>query len=465
MAKKKSVKTDKKAVNNSLTSLVDSVSGNLYGFGGSSYFGGGAPVSSQKTLMHNTNYDLVFWNRALLNEMYIKHGIVQTLIDQPVDDALRGGVKIKCASVDVSELERFIDKNDILQDIGQALKWARLFGGGAVVVLTDQKADTPLDVKRINSGSYVRFYAADLWELTGDTPTSNVSSVDGADGRDFCYEFYGKRIHASRVFKIKGKEAPSLMRPRMRGWGMTEVERLIRSINSYFKNQEVIFELLDEAKVDVYGITDFNSALLTDGGTEAVTRRIQLANMLKNFQSALVMDKDDSHEQKQMNFGGLSDLLPQIRQGVAADLKMPVTKLFGVSAAGFNSGEDDIENYNSMIEGEIRSKVKWIILEVFGICCQKVFGFVPDDLEIEFPPLRVLSAKEVEEVKDRKADRVIRMVDAGLITAEEAKRSINEDNLLPIEIDESDELTDTRSREVGESESKSGGFMDKLFGR
>ena len=31
------------------------------------------------------------------------------------------------------------------------------------------------------------------------------------------------------------------------------------------------------------------------------------------------------------------------------NLKMPITKLFGISAAGFSSGEDDIENYNSMI--------------------------------------------------------------------------------------------------------------------
>lgn len=148
------------------------------------------------------------------------------------------------------------------------------------------------------------------------------------------------------------------MRNRFRGWGMSELEKLMRSLNQYLKNQDLIFELLDEAKIDVYKIKGFNAALLNSAGTQNVAKRIQSANMIKNYQSALTMDLEDEYEQKQITFTGLAEMLVQIRQGIAADLKMPVTKLFGISAAGFNSGEDDIENYNAMIEGEIRSRLK-----------------------------------------------------------------------------------------------------------
>jgi len=66
------------------------------------------------------------------------------------------------------------------------------------------------------------------------------------------------------------------------------------------------------------------------------------------------MDMKDDYEQKQITFTGLSDVLSQIRYGIAADVKMPMAKLFGMSASGFNSGEDDIENYNAMIESSVR---------------------------------------------------------------------------------------------------------------
>jgi phage-related protein (TIGR01555 family) len=216
---------------------------------------------------------------------------------------------------------------------------------------------------------------------------------------------------------------------------MSEMERLIRSINSYLKNQDVVFELLDEAKIDVYKMNGFNNALLNADGTRMIAQRVQGANQVKNFQHALVMDKDDEYEQKQIAFSGLGDILTQIRQGVAADVKMPMTKLFGTSAAGFSSGEDDIENYNSMIKNQVQAKTKHLIVQMLQICSQIKFGFMPDDLKIEWKSLRILGADEEEKVKDSQFNRVMSAYQSGLIPAEEAKKSINKGSLLPVEID------------------------------
>ena len=202
------------------------------------------------------------------------------------------------------------------------------------------------------------------------------------------------------------------------------------------KNQDVIFELLDEAKVDVYKMKGFNTSLMTSQGSAGVARRIQNANMVKNYNNAIVMDTGDEYEQKTMTFTGLAEMLIQIRQGVAADLRMPVTKLFGISSAGFNSGEDEIENYNAMVESEIRSKCKGVIVDLLGIACQKEFGFIPDDLQIEFESLRIVSSKEEEEVKTSQFNRVMAAYTSGLIEDVDAKAALNRDSLLPVEIDE-----------------------------
>lgn len=438
--KAKSPARSTKKIQNDLSTMVD----NLGSFGMS--FGvGGTQLSQTDTFYFNLRNYFISNNRQLLSEMYIELGLVQVLVDQPVDDAFRAGFEIKSDQLSPEEIEQlqyYVERNQVTHIIMQAMKWTRLFGGGAILLITEQDAATPLNLKALNEDTALEYRAVDLWELYHDQQNiqGDPRPVQLTEGG--FYNYYGRKVHPSRVYIIKGKEATSFAKPRLRGWGMSELEKVVRPLNQYLKNQDVIFELLNEAKVDVYKIEGFNDALLSNSGTNSVTNRVQMANIIKNYVNAIVMDKEDEYEQKQLSFAGLNDVLVQIRQGIAADLKMPMTKLFGMSAAGFNSGEDDIENYNSMIEGEIRSKCKFIVIDLLNIACQVIFGFMPDDLKIEFAPLRILSAEQEEKVKNDQFNRLMSAYQAGTITIEEYKAAINKDALLPIEIDEKIPATD-----------------------
>lgn len=392
-----------------------------------------APQNSRiDTMFINTRWTLITNFRSILSEAYAEYGIVQTLVDQPVADAFRTGYTVKTDKLDDSQkrqLYYYVEMNQINEKIKEAFNWSRLYGGGGIIINTDQKPDEEMDYSKIGKDSRLEFIPADMWELYTDIPMWNPwENMDTAK----YYNYYGMRLNRSRVLPIMGKKAPSFIRNRFRGWGMSELERVVRSINSYLKNQDLIFELLDEAKIDVYQLNGFNTAMLTQQGTKTAERRVQTANTLKSYLNALVLDTNDKYEQKQLSFSGLSEILNQIRQGVAADLKMPLTKLFGVSAAGFNSGEDDIENYNSMIESEVRAKAKPIVIEILGIICQKLFGFMPDDMSIEFKSLRILSAEQEENMKNHRFNRLIEAVANGLATTEQFMIGCNNDNLLPI---------------------------------
>lgn len=411
-------------------------------FGGFGNFGQ-APLSSTATLYYNTSPDMISNNRTILSYMYAKHGIVQTLVDQPVDDAFRSGFEIvskgdQLSADDIQTLETFIEQERVIESITQTLKWNRLYGGAATIVVTNQDPTTPLNYNAIKEDSPLSFLPVDLWELNFGSQFmyDPSAALTPPTWRQSFYNYYGINVNSTRVFPVRGKAAPSFLRPRFLGWGMSEIERLIRPINQYLKNQDVIFELLDEAKVDVYKIKGFTQALMTANGTQAVGTRIQHANMLKNYNNALTMDVNDDYEQKTIAFTGLAEMLEQIRIEIASNVKMPVTKLFGISSAGFNSGEDDIENYNSMIEGEVRSKCRYIVVDALKLCCQKLFGFVPDDLQITWNPLRILNAEEEEKVKDYQHKRVLATYNSGLCTDQEAKAAINKDALFPVALDE-----------------------------
>lgn len=163
---------------------------------------------------------------------------------------------------------------------------------------------------------------------------------------------------------------------------------------------------------------------------------IQMANWQKNYQHALVLDSEDDWDHKQLSFAGLAETMAGIRMQVAADMRMPITKLFGTSvSAGFSTDQNDMENYNSMVESEVRGKLKYDILRMCEIKCQKLFGFIPDDLELEFKPLRELNATDQETVKTAKFTRLLQAKAAGEITTQEFRDACNKGDLFDVELD------------------------------
>lgn len=401
--------------------------------------GTGAQISQGDTIDVNLRRYMLTLNRALLSQLYCEIGIAQTLVGQPVDDAFKDFPEIRSEQLDennIEDIKKFFEQNKWFEIFKQGIKWARLFGGAGLFLNVPQNPKSELRLDRLKKGDKVSLYAVDRWELNYQVDGSvSVENLDGTDPlTDTPYCLYGQWVHKSRVMRMCGRQAPSLLRLQLGGWGMSEIERLIRSLNSFLKNQDVVFELLDEAKIDVYKVNGYNASLLTKGGTEKIRKQVQMSNQLKSYLDALLMDKEDEYDQKTMAFSGLSELLVQNRQSLAADLKMPVTKLFGISASGFNSGEDDIENYNSMLESEIRAQNKGYFITLVEIACAVLFGFIPDDIDVTFGELRELSAEQVENVKDRQFARLLQTYQAQIIDEEQFVEGCNRGKLLPIDI-------------------------------
>lgn len=423
--------------------LSEAVGAELGGFSGFP-FNQGTPWSVQlsnvNTIFKNLRWYLVSNFRQLLSEVYVEIGLIQTIVDVPTDDAFRGGVEIKSKQLDedqIDQLQTALERKDDYEAAAQATKWNRLFGGAGIIILTDQDPSTELDISLIDKDTPLEFRAVDMWELFFDIQNTEGPGPQLTDNDVDFYSYYGVKLHKSRVLRLTGLTAPSFIRPRLRGWGYSVVEKLVRSINQYLKSTDLSFEVLDEFKLDVYKIKNLTNTLLSPQGEDQVRKRVQLANWQKNYQHAVVMDSEDDFDHKQLSFTGLAEAMSGIRMQVASDMRMPLTKLFGISAAGFNSGEDDIEVYNSMIESEIRSKVKWHLLRMIEIRCQQLFGMVPDDLRIAFKPLRILSAEQEENVKTQKFSRLLQAKQSGEITRFEFREACNKDALLSISLDNS----------------------------
>lgn len=397
------------------------------------------------TLAMGNAYTPLSLNRIALSYAYMSQGLVQTVVNQPVDDALRGGVSISSSELDESEIKALNDaisrprsrskfKRQINPNAGiydnesdlaaafDTLCWGRLYGGSGLIINTDQNFRLPFNPESVRKDGLLEFLSADRWELILDS--TNI--WDSANPTPFNY--YGFPLHRSRVVKVIGVKAPSYIRQRLQGWGMSEIERCIRAINAFIKLENLIFELLDEAKIDVYKIQGFNDSLMTDEGTALATQRIQLGNRLKNYQNALAMDKEDDYSQKQITWSGLAEIWNEMRLNLSASLKIPMNKLFGQSATGFGGGEDALENYNSIVEG-VRNRAEPLLITIIDLRCRQLFGFVPE-YELSWQPLKVLDGVQAEQVKTAKQTRILEQFRERLLTGKEASKALKTEGLL-----------------------------------
>lgn len=391
-----------------------------------------ANITSFNPIIQNNVYAPLTLNFQVLMYAYTTHGILQTAIDQVVFDAFRGGVEVESESgdldsKDLKKLENFMRTENFYEEVIDTMIWTRTFGGGAAIIgIEGQHTKDPLDIAAIKKGTKVKIYDASRWELG--------SSQKEADR----YNFYGEDIHPSRVIRICGKRAPWLIRRQLGGWGLSEIQRMQEPFNLFLRTMNVIYDLLQEAKVDVYRLKNLNTNAQNPVGMQLVQTRIEQANQLKSYQNALVLDTDDEYVQKQITFSGLAEMSNQARINFAASLNMPMTKLFGLSATGFNSGEDDMENYNSKVESDVREPAQQLVRTVLQLAAASLFGY-PHEIGFKYRPLRLLKATEDEEVKSKKHERWLGLYDRGMMTPKELADAEHKDGLVPAELEQSSE--------------------------
>ena len=376
---------------------------------------------SSANAYNNISLELLSLQQIVLTYLYKTFGILGKVVDIPVDDAYKNnGFELNADSVDENELKKLYDElitNQDIENLKIARKWARLFGGGALIVNDGTDLSEPLNLKSLY-GRMVEFIPVDRWQL--QYSISNINERGGSWG----VVNYGKisnvrAVDDSRVIILNGKRAPYLVMQQVQGWGISVYEQIFQDMNQFFKARNVVFELLDEAKTDVLKLATLQTALTSTAGKQALQMMVDTIAQNKNYKSQITLSKDDEYEQKQISFSGFEGILKEIRIMMAGSANMPVNKLWGEGVTGFGSGEDSLENYNSQIENEIRTPDLPIIKEILKIRSYQLFGREIKDLVITWKNLRVLSAIDEQNINDKKIANVLQLFDRQLLTPQE----------------------------------------------
>lgn len=383
---------------------------------------------------NNISLELLSLQQILLTYLYKTFGILAKVVDIPVDDAYKdGGFDLEADSINEKELKKLEDNVKRLQSIEvlkTARKWARLFGGAAIIINDGRELNIPIDFKNLYKRPF-ELQAVDRWQL--QYSESNINMPKG----QWTLTQYGKinqgkvtTIDNSRVFILNGKVAPYLIQQQVNGWGISIYEQIFQDMSQFFKARNVMFELLDEAKTDVLKLATLQTALTSTNGENALRKMVDMIAQNKNYKSQITLSKDDDYEQKQISFSGFEGILKEIRVMIAGGANMPVNKLWGEGVTGFGSGEDSLENYNSQIQNEIRSADEAALDWILKIHCYHLFGREIPDLTRTWKNLRVLSAIDEQNIHDHKLANVMQLFDRQLLTPQETMEYLKKQQIF-----------------------------------
>jgi hypothetical protein len=415
-------------------------------------------------------YNPLTRNRQELEFMYRGSWIVRQAVSVPADDMTRAGVEFSGLGEDEQGnlrnpviLQNALDRLDVWGKLASTIRWARLYGGAiAVILIEGHDLSQSLDITTVTKGQFKGLLPIDRWALT---PSTQLVTELGPDfgkpagyaviaGQSSGMEVAGRWIHHTRVVRLEGNDLPYYQRQAEMGWGMSVVETFHDRLVAYDSTTLGMAQMVYKAHLRTLKMKDLRKNIATGGAPFAAA--LTQVDMIRRYQSnegMTLIDAEDEVKADSYTFGGLSDVLVQMSQQIAGAIDMPIVKLFGMSPAGFSTGEADLRSYNDNIhlsqERDLRRPMEIIARVTF----QSEFGEAPPaEFGFVFSSLYGLNAVEKSTIASNTATAIAAAEGTGALTpsmvARELRKSgettgifltITDDDIARLEKSETDE--------------------------
>lgn len=336
-------------------------------------------------------------NDKKLGELYADSWIIQKFVDGAVRDMTRLNREITTplTTEESAALESAYRRLGLFAKREEAATWASVYGDAMVIAVTDSEdMESPLE----DTESIVRFIVLDK---TGYTPMTNNIEDDITSplfGKPRMYRINvgpgDTLIHASRVHRIQaGKRSIKETNTVAGKYGRSDIQPIYQPLINYLSTAINISDIVDQSKTDVLSIEGFNQAIAA--GLEQQFVEVALAmKSIRSSTDALMIDSTANYDQKEMTFAGLVEILKAQRDDLAGACNRPLTRLFGQSAAGFASGEEDNQNYYETISSLQESRLRGLD-DFFDKFILKDIGIEHSQLDYTYPSIELSNDTEV----------------------------------------------------------------------
>jgi len=377
-----------------------------------------------------TRFTNQFWS---LISLYESSWIARRVVDAPAADMLKTWPRIisDTSPEDLGKVSKAIRKTNTKGSFLEGLTWGRLFGGaGGLIVVKghEHELDQPLDLDDVPLGGYQGISIFDRW--SGIQPSGEVCE-DAERPLDVGLpEYYtvtpqggsGFRVHASRIIRFCGPMMPEPENSVYSGWGISVLAPVLQSMNSYENLSANALSL--SFRANLIGMKEDGLSQLLSGASmnqksaEGFANRMAALNQSMSNQSLIIYGKDGELSNIQYSFSGLSELIQMFQLQLAGAAEMPPSLLWGrlYGGIGGDSGSGDEKQYEKSIATKAQVFVRPQLEKLLPVICMSELGEVPDDMELDFPSIRVLDEHEKAELAKAVVDTVTVALNSGGIS-------------------------------------------------
>lgn len=370
-------------------------------------------------------------------ERYATGGLYGRVVDLPADKAVSRGVVID-GDVD-NVIANELDRLKVMPALADGLRWARLTGGAAIVVVAADGGllRTPLDIDRLDRIEEIKVFdlddvsATDQWYSDPTKPNYGMPELyqvrTQATGTANA-EFY---VHETRLIPISGDPLPRRIAA-LKGvpWaGRSAVTRPYQTIGDYRQSLGWALGILERKQQAVYRMKGL-AELIEQNLEEAVQKRVAMVDAVRNLLNTVTLDSEDNYAIEDTSVAGVRDIVTEFQIALSAETGIPVTLLFGRSPAGQNAtGDADFATFHDLVEGLQRNKAGPALERLVAlILAQRSVATKIEQWSIMWPPLESPTEKEQADVRKTNADAAAAeanalntLAGAGMVSEEEGR--------------------------------------------
>ena len=233
----------------------------------------------------------------------------------------------------------------------------------------------------------------------------------------------GIPVHASRLIYFAENKLTSLLKPAYNFFGLPLAQKVIDAVAHYTENREAAGRLLQKYAVTV--LKTNMEEVLSGGFDQALKNRIQYFVQNRSNDGCAAIDKDmEDLVIQTTSLAGVTDIVRQSMEYVAAMFCEPVTKMWGLSPNGFSSGDVELQNHYDNIKAQQEKMFGEPIRRVIRVLQQNLYGEIDDSIIFNFLPLSEDDERKIAETNKIQADTDAVLITNGVISEEEARERL-----------------------------------------
>jgi len=353
-----------------------------------------------------------------LEALYEGNDVARKIVEDLPYDCTRRWCQVRVSATDFdAETDLFAARFTELrlrQSMKEAHIWARVYGGGALVLGLDddQPPEMPVDLGKLSAIRFARVATAE--ELQVITYDDNPMSANV--GRPLIYQYTpldgttysaSSRIHHTRIIRFEGRKASPRRRAELQGWDISHLQTAWDAIQRYGMAEQGMAHAVHEYSIGVLRVKGL-AAAVTGGKREAFMQRMADLNLGKSITRMLIVDQDgEQFERQTLSMTGLADAHDRFARSLCMAADMPASRLFGDAPGGLSTdNKGGRDNWNARVEAAQTHTYQPAILRIVELMRAAGEVVLPDDatVTVEWLPLSDTDPKEKAETEKLHAE-------------------------------------------------------------